>query len=89
MPIFKIQVFKNELDDPKIRLFIIIFREKKIHHRNSHKFSVLQLTEELIRQFGLKLHLSTVRRYLIKHGLYGPWKRNSKNEENSRAYENA
>lgn len=84
MPVFKIQIFKNELDDPKVRFFIILFREKKIQHPNSHKFSLLQLTKELLQKFGLKVHLSTVRRHLIKLSLYGPWERGSRKVKSSR-----
>lgn len=77
MSIHKISSHNNELYKREVALFIVLYRKKKINRPNSHKFSILQLTKELFRKFGLEVHQSTIRRHLIKLNLYGPWERKS------------
>lgn len=77
MAIHKISSRNNDLYKIEVASHIVKYREKKINHPNSHKFSILQLTKELSKKFGLEAHQSTVRRHLIKLNLYGPWERKS------------
>lgn len=78
MSIHKISSHNNDLCKIEVASYIVKYREKKINHPNSHKFSILQLTKELFRKFGLEVHQSTVRRHLIKRKLYGSWERKSR-----------
>lgn len=78
MSIIRTNAREGKLDSPESRVFFAQCRDKKRHHPNSHQLSIRQITDEFCRKFKLKVHISTVRRYLIRLDLYGPWERDSR-----------